>query len=334
MTALIVIVALVALVVLLNLKTSRPDGEYLGRIHPYRKLMLYIMPGRNESVVYYDDQVRVDRLLEYIEKARQRFHTDVTHCIVGAVANGMRENPSMNRFAVGHRLYQRKGIWITFSMKRQKLGRKAKLAVVKREVPETQTFYELVTSLNETIKVERSDAKTYMDKEVGLLSRIPRPVLRLGVKALKLLDYYNLLPGSFIVNDGMYTSLFAANLGSVGMRAGFHHLYEWGTCPLFMMIGKIEERPVVRDGQLTVERVMPVRFTYDERIDDGLNAGYGIATMVRTLEHPFELLGCLAPDGSDDHPIGQPPAHKALPAAAATYMPAASAEPDQPLSAS
>jgi hypothetical protein len=328
MLVLILVAALVAIVVLLNLKTSRPDGEYLGRLHPYRKLMLYIMPTRNESVVYYDDQVRVDRLLEYVEKARERFHVDVTHCIVGAVANGIRENPSMNRFAVGHRLYQRKGIWITFSVKRQKLGRKAKLSVVKREIPETQTFHELVTSLNADIKVERSDAKTYMDKEVGMLSRIPRPVLRLGVKLLKTLDYYNLLPGSFIKNDGMYTSLFAANLGSLGMKAGYHHLYEWGTCPLFMMIGKIEERPVVKDGQLTTERVMPVRFTFDERTEDGLNAGYGIATMVRTLEHPFELLGCLAADGSDDHPIGQPPAHKALPDAAAAYMPQAATEPE------
>lgn len=312
-TALIVIAALVVVVTLLNLKTSRPDGTYIARLHPYRKLLLYIMPTRNESVVYYDDYARVDELERYVEAIRPRVHLDFTHCIVAAVANGMKKTPSMNRFAVGRRLYQRKGIWITFSMKRKKLDRKAKLSAVKRLVPPEQSLFELVSGLNENIKVERSDKKTYQDKELGLLSKIPRPVLRVGVKFLLLLDYYNLLPASFIKNDAMYTSIFSANLGSLGMNAGFHHLYEWGTCPLFLMIGKVEERALVEDGQVVVRKVLPLRFTFDERVDDGLNAGLGIKGVVDALEHPFELLGCVAPDGSDDHPIGDPPASKPIP---------------------
>jgi len=312
-TTLIVVGALVVVITLLNMKTSRPDGVYLGRIHPYRKLMLYIMPTRNESYVLYDDYVRVDALERYIEKARERFHVDMTHCIVAAVANGMKKVPSMNRFVVGHRLYQRKGIWITFSMKRKKLDRKAKLSAVKREIPPNQSIFELCSQLNESIAVERSDKKTYLDKELGLLSRIPRPVLRFGVGLLKRLDYYGLLPAGFIKNDAMFTGIFSANLGSLGMNAGYHHLYEWGTCPLFLMVGKIEERPVVEDGEVVVRRVLPLRFTFDERIDDGLNAGFGIKGAVDALENPFELLGCVAPDGSDDHPIGDPPPSKPIP---------------------
>ncbi len=307
MTALWIIVAVIVVLTLLNLKTSRSDGEYLGKIHPYRKLMLYIMPTRNESVVYYDDFARVDKLMAYVTEARKRFHVDVTHCIVAAVARGMQEAPTMNRFAVGHRLYQRKGVWITFSMKRKKLGKRAKLSAVKREIPKEQSFVELCEALNANIKVERSDAKTYQDKELGLLSKIPRPVLRFGVWLLNKLDYYNLLPASFIRNDAMFTSIFAANLGSLGMNAGFHHLYEWGTCPLFLMIGKAEDRAMVVDGEVVVQRVLPLRFTFDERVDDGLNAGIGIKKVVEALENPFELLGCLAEDGSNDHPIGQPP---------------------------
>jgi hypothetical protein len=265
MGLLIVVLCLIALVVVLNLKTSRSDGTYLGKIHPYRKLMLYIMPTRNESVVYYDTYAKADALLEYIERARKRFHVDVTHCIVAAVAHALRLNPSMNRFAIGHRLYERKGVWVTFSMKREKKGRRAKLAAVKLEVGPEQTFQELCAKMNGNIAVERSEAETYLDKELGILSRIPRPVLRLGVKVLRLLDYYNILPAGFIKNDAMYTSIFSANLGSLGMKAGLHHLYEWGTCPLFLMVGAIEERPVVVDGQVVAQRVIPLRFTYDER---------------------------------------------------------------------
>jgi hypothetical protein len=131
-----------------------------------------------------------------------------------------------------------------------------------------------------------------------------------AVKVFKLLDYFNLLPASFIKNDGFYTSLFAANLGSLGMRAGDHHLYEWGTCPLFMMIGHMEDRVFVEDGQVVIKKVIPLRFTYDERIDDGLNAGHGIRGVVNALENPFQIFGCTAEDGSDDHPVGRMPADK------------------------
>lgn len=311
MTWLIVIGSFLLLLTLLTLKKSRSDGTYLGNIHPYRKVMMYIMPTRTESVVLYDDYVVADELLRYLEVVKARFHCDVQHVVVAAIARAMRKTPGMNRFVVGRRLYQRKGVWVTFSMKRGKLNRAAKLTAVKREVPESQTLFELSEALNANIKVERSDAVTYTDKEVGLFSMIPRPVMVVATSFFKLLDYYNLLPASFIKNDGFYTSMFAANLGSVGMSAGFHHLYEWGTCPLFLMIGRMEERVFAENGQVVTKKVIPLRFTYDERIEDGLNAGHGIKSLIEALESPFELLGCTKADGSDDHPIGQPPEHKA-----------------------
>lgn len=300
-----------AVLTLLNLKKSRSDGEYLGNIHPYRKVMLHIMPTRNESYVLYDDYVVADELLRYLEVVKQRFHCDMQHLVVAAVGHAMRKTPSMNRFVVGRRLYQRKGVWVTFSMKREKLNRAAKLTAVKREIGENESLFDLSSALNASIKVERSDKVTYTDKEVGLFSKIPRPIMVAAVKVFKLLDYYNLLPASFIKNDGFYTSLFAANLGSLGMKAGYHHLYEWGTCPLFMMVGRMEDRVFVEDGQIVIKKVIPLRFNYDERVDDGLNAGHGIKGLVDALENPFELLGCTAADGSDDHPIGKPPEHKA-----------------------
>lgn len=311
MVWLIVILSFIAVITLLNIKKSRSDGEYLGNIHPYRKVMLHIMPTRNESYVLYDEFVLADELLRYLEVVNKRFHCDMQHAIVAAVGHGMRTNPSMNRFVVGRRLYQRKGIWVTFSMKRQKLNRKAKLTAVKRELLDDESLKQLCESLQENIKVERSDKVTYTDKEVGLFSKIPRPIMVVAVKIFKMLDYYNLLPAGFIKNDAFYSSLFAANLGSLGMKAGYHHLYEWGTCPLFMMIGRMEERVFVENGEIVAKKVLPIRFTYDERIDDGLNAGHGIKAVVDALENPFHIFGCAQEDGSDDHPVGKMPEDKA-----------------------
>ena len=301
-----VIGGLFLLWLLVQMKTSRPDGTLVPNVHPYRRMMSHIMPTRNGSIVYYDYFIHAAELLRYLEAvgARDDFEANPTHCIVAAAAMGFAEAPTMNRFVVGHRLYQRDGIWITFSMKRQKLEKKAKLAVVKLELTNLdRSFAEVCNEINGHINRERSGKKTYLDRELALLTAIPRPVMALAFRVARWMDYNNLLPASFIRNDGMFTGLFIANLGSLGMNAAYHHLYEWGTCPLFMMVGRIEERPVVIDGELAVAPVLHVRYGFDERVDDGLTARFGMDTAAYVLEDPFNTLRCTEPDGSDDLPL-------------------------------
>lgn len=309
---LIALLVVLALYILAEAKTSRSDGELVKKLHPYRRLMPYVMRGRNESVVYFDTYVNAEPLLEYLEQAKEKFGANLTHCLVASGFIGITEAPTMNYFSHGRRLYKRKGRWISFSMKRKKKNKKAKLSVVKKQQLEGETFRGLCERVNAGINVERSGKKTAADKEFDLFNALPRPLLSVAANLLRVLDYFNLLPAFFIEGDGMYTSIFVANLGSVGMDPGYHHLYEWGNCPLFMMVGKVAERPVVIDGEVKVQKQLHIRWSYDERIDDGLSARFGIDAVQKVLEHPFEYFGCLADDGSDARPLDTP-----LPEAAA-----------------
>ncbi len=279
---------------LLEFPTSRPDGELVDRIHPYRKMLPFMMRGRNESVVYYDDPARAEKLLDYIERARKAWgiEVNITHALVAGCRIGLWENPKMNQFISGRRLYARKHAEITFSVKRKRLNKEAKLGAIKLNMDDrSETFRELCERINSSIDVERSGDETYTDKELSIFTQLPRPLLETAMGALRWADGHNLVPGSFIKNDGFYTSIFIANLGSLGMKAGYHHLYEYGTCPLFMMVGKIEEQAVVEDGKVVARKILPIRWTYDERIDDGLTAKYGMQSCREALENPDEKLG-------------------------------------------
>lgn len=289
------------------LHADRPDGELIKGIHPYRRLMAHIMPTRNESVVYFDSYVRADELIRYLKVANESFSANVTHALVAAGSIGLAENPRLNRFVSGRRLYQRKGGQITFSMKRQKLGREAKLSAVKLSLQEGETFRQMCERINENVTVERSGKKTSADKEFDLFNRLPSAALDAAVGVFRTLDHFNILPRYFIDSDAMYSSMFIANLGSLSMGAGFHHLYEWGTCPLFMMAGQIEKRAVIENDEVVIRNVLPIRWSFDERIDDGLNARFGIDSCNRALENPFEYFGCLKEDGSDAVPLSRPP---------------------------
>jgi hypothetical protein len=290
--------------VMMNCKTSRSDGVPVAT-HPYRTMLSILMPTRNGSVVYFDQYVRAEELVRYIREAREHFHCDVTHCVVGAAALALFEAPVMNRFIAGNRLYQRKGVWLTFSMKRKKLGKTAKVSAVKQLVAEDLCFRELCDEINAKINIERSDKRTYADKELALFLRLPRFVLRFAVKLLSWFDFYHLLPRSFIENDPMFTSTFIANLGSLGLKSAYHHLFEWGTCPVFLTVGSIEDRAVVEKGQVVVRQMLQVRITYDERVDDGLNAGLGFEALRRVIEDPYHYFGCVKADKSDSYALSE-----------------------------
>lgn len=278
-----------------SLPLRRPDGEIVSKLHPYRRMLSFMMPGRNESVCYYDDYVKADALLDYIERARQHFHCDMTHCLVAAAAIALHDNPKMNQFVVGKRLYARNHVAVTFTMKRKKLNKEAKLSAVKMRFDQRQEpFAAICKRINDKIGHERSDSETYTDKELNLLTALPRPLLSGAMSLVRWADENNLLPRSFIENDGFYTSMVIANLGSLGMAPAFHHLYEYGTCPLFMMVGKIEDRPVVADGKVVAQKTLPIRWSYDERIDDGLTSKYGMASVRNALEDPDQYFGIVS----------------------------------------
>jgi hypothetical protein len=281
---------------LLCFKSSRPDGK-LEKVHPYRRMVPIIMRSRNESVVYFDTEVRTEKLEAYLARAKEAFGANVTHIIVAGVNIALVHTPTLNRFISGRRVYRRDGRWITFSMKRQKKNRAAKLGVVKLEMDDSETFRGLVERINGKINPERSGKKTSMDKELALFGFVPTIALRVLFKAFLALDYVGLLPGWFMRDDGMFTSVFIANLGSIGMKPGYHHLYEWGNAPMFLMFGAIEDRVIVEDGAMTPVRVLPIRISYDERIDDGMTAQAGMNVLGKILSDPERWLGGLEGEG-------------------------------------
>lgn len=301
-TALYIGIAVVVVWLLLEFKTSRPDGTLMN-VPPYRRIMQYLMPTRNESVVYFESYVDATNFNAWLEKVKAGFDASPTHATVAAIGIGLSATASMNRFVMGRRLYQREGRWLTFSMLRTKLDKEAKIGTVKREFIDGENFKDWCARVNGGITEERSGKRTSGDKELDLFNLLPRPLLMLAAGAIGMLNHYNILPGFFIKDDPMHTSIFVANLGSLNMGPGFHHLYEYGTCPLFIMIGKTEMAPMVIDGELVIRPRMHLRYSFDERIDHGLGARHGIDAVVRVLKDPQRFIGCTAADGSDIKPM-------------------------------
>ncbi len=267
----------------------RPDGDLVRDVPPTKAIMPYLMRGRNESAVYFEQQVamrQADRYVREFNEAHPDTPITVQHLVMWAITQVLEKYPTMNRFVAGGRLYQRRGIWFTYSAK-QSLKGKSPLIVLKRRFHPDEPFVDMVAAMQEQFREDRyGDSVSPSDAEAALILKLPGLIRRMILAVGRLGDAFGLLPGSMIEHDPMYASVFFANLASIGLDACYHHLYEYGTIGIFGVIG----RPTTDPGSPTSgpdrRRTMTLRWTFDERVEDGLVAGYALKRAKQILEDP------------------------------------------------
>lgn len=265
---------------------SRREGTYVADAPALRRLMPHLMPTRMGSVVFFDQHVDLTKTLPFL---RESGHT-LFELILASVVRTLAARPQLNRFIVGRRLYQRNAITLSFAVKKE-LSDRGAMTTVKARFEPGDTLADVSRRVKEAIAVGRGKDKTTSEKEMSIVTRMPRFLLRFVLAAQRALDYFNLLPASMIEADPLYASVFLANLGSVGLDAAYHHLYEYGTVPVFAVVGKVHKAPVVDpDATLRVADIVELRFAYDERIADGYYAARSLELFKSYVEHP-ETLG-------------------------------------------
>jgi hypothetical protein len=264
------------------MRKRRSDAVRVEGLSGNRRIMPFLMRGKNESMVLFEQVVDLERTLPWLE-ARGDAH--LFHLLLAALARTLHEHPRLNRYVAGRRHYQRDEVSIAFAMK-PRYDDRAPLSVLRLKFPEDEPFDALGARIVERVEKGRAGASSQPDREADLLTRLPAPLLDAGVRLFRALDALGLAPRSMIDPDPMHASVFVANLGSVGLDAAWHHLYEYGTCPIFVTLGRVQRLPIVVDDRVEARRAVRLRYTYDERIEDGLYAARALSKLQTRIEDP------------------------------------------------
>jgi hypothetical protein len=279
----------------------RADGDLVKDSTDLRRMMPYIMRTRSDAVVFFEQRIDVraaERFVRAFNQAHPETRATLFHVIMWASRNGMAEFPGLNRFVAGGRLYQRKGIWISYSAK-QRLKKGAPLMVLKRECRTEETFAAMVASMSAQLQSAKfGGEKASIDGEMKLVLALPGFLRRVVMLVYRMLEANGMFPKFFVDGDALYSSVFLTDLGSLGMDAAYHHLYEYGTIGIFGAVGRARTELIgdPNSGRMERKRIATVRWSFDERVEDGLYAGYGLKHVQRLIEDPVK--GGIA-DGDD-----------------------------------
>lgn len=127
-------------------------------------------------------------------------------------------------------------------------------------------------------------------KNKYLLNRIPWPLRR---PVFLLLKWITVDMGTEIPALGLsahsFGSFVVSDIGSFGLNTGMTALMPAAKVPCVVVLGKIEEKPVVRNGEIVVRTMLPLTGTFDHRIVDGMQIGKLARAIKRNFRKPAWL---------------------------------------------
>lgn len=251
---------------------KRSDGTLIKDVKdPIGSIMPFIMRGRNESAVYMSRSYCVDNMQKYIREQRKLGRRITVFNIISATfLHTFMRRPQLNRFVAGRCLYQHNSFDILYVVKTTMTDEGIEsIAKVKFDGDDSlQDVKEKMTRHIDEIKGAESKDD---DKFIGLVTKLPRSLLRFIIWIGRVLDFHGIMPKSLLELIPLYSSVFLSHLGSIGGDALFHHLYEFGTTSVFCTIGKIYMKPYrdINTGEITWKKTIDLNLTIDERICDG-----------------------------------------------------------------
>lgn len=270
--------------------SDRYDGWRIRNVDAMFNVIPFIMRTRMDSQNLFEENVSLEPLEEFIRQHREDM-PDLTlmHVIMAAMVRMFAEKPYLNRFVVWNKIYARNHINISLMIKRPNTNEET---VVKPEFEPEDTLRDVMRKVAEQVNQNLMDeAQNATDALANFFGYVPAFVIRLVIWALFRLDGIGLLPKSIHQLSPFHCSGFLTNVGSLGIGPIYHHLYEFGTCSMFVAMGhKYKVRMVNREGEHLDKRFIGLKFVTDERICDGQYYASAMKHLRRILANPALLL--------------------------------------------
>jgi pyruvate/2-oxoglutarate dehydrogenase complex dihydrolipoamide acyltransferase (E2) component len=250
------------------------------------------MRSRVDAQDYYEDNIYIARAEQWLRRLRERGYANIgfLQLFIAVMVRTFAQRPRLNRFVAGQRIYARNSIQITLAIKKE-LHEDGLETTLKIEFDPQDTIFDVARKINTAIENNKTvESRNDTDVAARLFMLLPRFLVRGALWLLRVLDYYGILPRAIHRASPFHTSAFITDLGSLGIKPIYHHIYDFGTTSLFLAFGKKERELYMSDqGELLSRKYIPIKVVNDERICDGHYYAGAFKYMRQLFQHP-ELL--------------------------------------------
>ena len=268
---------------------DRNDGRLLRSLSPMTKIMPYIMPTRNDGCNQYEESFEVSALDRNLRRLRVDGYKGIgiLHFLIAAYVRCVSMLPGVNRFVAGRRVYAANQIAVVMTVKRS-LTLDASETTIKVYFEPTDTIFDVYRKMNEKIEeIKASYGNNNTEEVAEALCRLPRFLLRFAIAVLRMLDYFGWLPEALTDASPFHGSMIITDLGSLRIGPIYHHIYNFGTLPVFIAFGaKRHAYELDRHGNMVDRKYVDCKMVMDERTVDGHYYAQFLQAVRYLFQHP------------------------------------------------
>ena len=268
---------------------DRKDGRLLRSIPPFSKFIPYIMPQRNDRSVHYEESFEISDVDRRLRAMRVEGYKGIgfLHFIIAVYIRCVAMLPAVNRFVVGRRIYARDNIEVIMAVRRSSDPNETETTIKVKFEP-TDTIYDVYRKMNEKIEeIKTSDENNNTEDVAEAFSKLPRFLIRFAILLLRIGDYFGLLPQSLVDASPFHGSMIITDLGSLRIGPVYHHIYNFGTLPVFIAFGaKRHAYELDRHGKVQDCKYIDTKMVLDEGIVDGHYYAQLLQAFRYMFQHP------------------------------------------------
>ena len=268
---------------------DRIDGKLLRDVDAMHYVMPLMYPNRCDNEAFMTMSIDLSETERYIHehnKLHPEHRISIFDLVIAATLKTINRRPQMNRFIANQTLYQRNNVTAAFTVKKnfKDDGDETLARIVAEEGDNLE-------SISKKVRDQIALCKTQDDESTDAMNFIKHlPAKHVLGAFARFLDKHGWMPQSVIATDPYQCSVVLSNLGSLGMNIGYHHLMNWGTNSIFIIVGSKINRPHFdAEGNITMKRELDLSFTIDERISDGFYYGRSLKLLKKLVENPTLL---------------------------------------------
>lgn len=271
---------------------DRTDGWRLKNIDPMFLVAPFILKKRTDSEVFFEIKVPIDKIESFIREQKKNIpDLSIMHVVMASLVRLMSQRPNLNRFIIWNKLYARNHVCFSIAIKRS-MSDIGEETIIKPYFSPTDTLQDIVQKTNDELIANQQEGQANSTDSISKIMKVfPDFLLRFFVTLISYLDKVGLMPKILIHFSPFHSSFFLTNLGSIGIESIYHHLYEFGTCSMFVAMGK-KTRENINDteGETEFKKSILLKFVLDERICDGFYYARSMRLLEKILSEPAILL--------------------------------------------
>lgn len=246
-------------------------------------------PAGQTGEIYASLELDMTNANKYMEdKKRQGIHCTVTHLVVKAVGNALKEVPSVNgRIVFGRYIpFEQVNVSCLVNIESGK-----DLALCSIRNVDSSSIEEIGAVIKKQADKLRSGKDEDFQKSKDSLSKMSVGTVKL------LLPFVGFLAsglGLTIQALGVKRFLFGGacitSVGMMGLDNVWVPMTPWARVPLFVMVGACKDKAVVENGRIEIKPILNITVTIDHRFLDGAQGAQMAAELKKSIEHPHENL--------------------------------------------